>query len=113
MVSISLCYFIFIGLGKRDLLIVTLCMYFASRNFMINLLCEFLHAVSILHDKEEEFTSELQKLAQNSSFSLMAFENVVDKIRSHVSEVCILKYKLDYTCISQTQILVLSVALKL
>lgn len=43
--------------------------------------------VSILHDKEEEFTSELQKLAQNSSFSLMAFENVVDKIRSHVSEL--------------------------
>lgn len=41
-----------------------------------------------MQNKETEFSTDLQHLAQEKIFNLMNFEIVIDKIRSYVSEVC-------------------------
>lgn len=41
---------------------------------------------SILRGKEDEFAKEIQNLAENDTFNLMAFEDVIDKIRSYIAE---------------------------
>ena len=42
---------------------------------------------SILKNREDEFAKQLQVLAKESEFSLMSFENVIDRIRACVAEV--------------------------
>lgn len=47
----------------------------------------FIRVGSILRGKEDEFAKEIQNLAENATFNLMAFEDVIDKIRSYIAEV--------------------------
>lgn len=41
---------------------------------------------SILKNKEEDFAKELHELSQEEEFNAMAFESLIDKIRTHVAE---------------------------
>lgn len=45
---------------------------------------------SILKNQEDTFAAELHRLKQQPLFSLVDFEQVVDRIRSTVAEVCLL-----------------------
>lgn len=47
----------------------------------------FICVGTILRGKEDEFAKEIQNLAENSTFNLMAFEDVIDKIRLYIAEV--------------------------
>lgn len=49
----------------------------------------FLSAGSILKNQEDTFAAELHRLKQQPLFSLVDFEQVVDRIRSTVAEVCL------------------------
>lgn len=42
---------------------------------------------SILKNKEEDFAKDLHELSQEEEFNAMAFESLIDKIRTHVAEV--------------------------
>ena len=42
---------------------------------------------SILKNKEEEFAKDLHELSEEEEFNPMAFESLMDKIRTHVAEV--------------------------
>ncbi|KAL8582302.1 hypothetical protein ACOMHN_037059 [Nucella lapillus] len=44
------------------------------------------HSGQFMKEREAEFTRDIQKLAQNPTFSGSAFEALVDKIRLHVAE---------------------------
>lgn len=46
-------------------------------------------AGSILKNQEDTFAAELHRLKQQPLFSLVDFEQVVDRIRSTVAEVCL------------------------
>lgn len=47
-------------------------------------------AGSILKNQEDTFAAELHRLKQQPLFSLVDFEQVVDRIRSTVAEVCLI-----------------------
>lgn len=46
-----------------------------------------LNVGSILKNKEEDFAKDLHELSQEEEFNAMAFESLIDKIRTHVAEV--------------------------
>jgi len=46
-----------------------------------------MHLGSLLNGREDEFAKDLYNLSQRPIFDVVAFEDVIDKIRSCVAEV--------------------------